>query len=85
MASARLNQGLGRMEEIRYVVLERKDGISIIPQPLQGPQSTARSACSRMIEHASHMVALCAPANHRQPSSPARFRATLARSMPQSD
>jgi uncharacterized membrane protein YcaP (DUF421 family) len=37
MAAARERQGLERMEQIRYAVLERNGGISIIPKAAQGP------------------------------------------------
>ena len=33
LAAARLSQGLERMDQIKYAVLERTGGISIIPQP----------------------------------------------------
>lgn len=33
LASARLTQGLERMEQIKFAVLERNGGISIIPKP----------------------------------------------------
>ena len=33
LASARLTQGLERMEQIKYAVLEQSGGISIIPKP----------------------------------------------------
>jgi uncharacterized membrane protein YcaP (DUF421 family) len=36
MAAARERQGLERMEQIRYAVLERNGGISIIPKAAQG-------------------------------------------------
>jgi uncharacterized membrane protein YcaP (DUF421 family) len=33
LASARMNQGLERMDQIKYAVLERSGGISVIPKP----------------------------------------------------
>lgn len=33
LASARLTQGLERMEQIKYAVLEQSGGISIVPKP----------------------------------------------------
>ena len=33
LTSARMNQGLERMDQIKYAVLERSGGISIIPKP----------------------------------------------------
>jgi uncharacterized membrane protein YcaP (DUF421 family) len=33
LASARMTQGLERMDQIKYAVLERSGGISIIPKP----------------------------------------------------
>jgi uncharacterized membrane protein YcaP (DUF421 family) len=36
LAAARSLQGLERMDQIKYAVLERSGGISIIPQPKQG-------------------------------------------------
>jgi uncharacterized membrane protein YcaP (DUF421 family) len=35
LASARMGQGLERMEQIKYAVLERSGGISIVPQPTE--------------------------------------------------
>ena len=37
LATARLNQGVERMEQIRYAILERNGNISIIPE--QSPSS----------------------------------------------
>ncbi len=33
LASARMSQGLERMDQIKYAVLERSGGISVIPKP----------------------------------------------------
>jgi uncharacterized membrane protein YcaP (DUF421 family) len=36
LSSARLSQGLERMDQIKYAVLEQSGGISIIPKPREG-------------------------------------------------